>query len=111
MIYDINLKVRAAEQAEQPWIYVGDEWISYTTNTAAMIKEVCGSYPSRWDGMRAAELLPIAEQGLRALRADPGTYRYLEPPRGWGSVEDIINFFDRIRAGCAEFPDAIVEIT
>ena len=112
MSYDFHLKVKAALKGpDLSWVYVGDEWINYTTNSAPMIKEVCGSYPSRWNGMKAADLLPVVEQGLRALRSDPDAYRYLEPANGWGSVEGTITFLDRIRANCAAFPAAVVEIT
>ena len=112
MSYDFHLKVKAALKGpDLSWVYVGDEWINYTTNSAPMIKEVCGSYPSRWDGMKAADLLPVVEQGLRALRSDPDAYRYLEPANGWGSVENTITFLNRIRDNCVQFPEAVVEIT
>lgn len=43
MSYDVSFKAKL-EGADQ-WVYVGDDWINHTSNTAAMIKEVCGSYP------------------------------------------------------------------
>lgn len=44
MSYDVSFKAKL--EGTDQWVYVGDDWINHTSNTAAMIKEVCGSYPS-----------------------------------------------------------------
>ena len=58
MSYDVSFKAKL-EGADQ-WVYVGDDWINHTSNTAAMIKEVCGSYPSEWNGKRCADMYPCS---------------------------------------------------
>lgn len=108
MSYDISFKAKL-EGADQ-WVYVGPEWINHTSNTAAMIKEVCGSYPSAWNGMRCSELLPVLTAGCKELRAYSQKYRQFEPENGWGTVETTLEFLDAIRKACEEYPTAVLEV-
>lgn len=77
MSYDVSFKAKL-EGADQ-WVYVGDDWINHTSNTAAMIKEVCGSYPSEWNGKRCADMYPVLMQGASLLCLHPKRYRQFEP--------------------------------
>ena len=108
MSYDISFKAKL-EGVDQ-WVYVGPEWINHTSNTAAMIKEVCGSYPSAWNGMRCSELLPALATGCKELRAYSQKYRQFEPENGWGTVETTLEFLDAIRKACEEYPTAVLEV-
>lgn len=108
MSYDISFKAKL-EGADQ-WVYVGPEWINHTSNTAAMIKEVCGSYPSAWNGVRCSELLPVLTAGCKELRAYSQKYRQFEPENGWGTVETTLEFLDAIRKACEEYPTAVLEV-
>lgn len=108
MSYDISFKAKL-EGVDQ-WVYVGPEWINHTSNTAAMIKEVCGSYPSAWNGMRCSELLPVLTAGCKELRAYSQKYRQFEPENGWGTVETTLEFLDAIRKACEEYPTAVLEV-
>lgn len=108
MSYDISFKAKL-EGADQ-WVYVGPEWINHTSNTAAMIKEVCGSYPSAWNGMRCSELLPVLTAGCKELRAYSQKYRQFEPENGWGTVETTLEFLDAIRKACEQYPTAVLEV-
>ena len=67
MSYDVSFKAKL-EGADQ-WVYVGDDWINHTSNTAAMIKEVCGSYPSEWNGKRCADMYPAHAGRVTAVSA------------------------------------------
>lgn len=87
MSYDVSFKAKL-EGADQ-WVYVGDDWINHTSNTAAMIKEVCGSYPSEWNGKR---------------------YRQFEPGNCWGTVESTAEFLRQIADNCDKFPTAVIEV-
>lgn len=84
MSYDVSFKAKL-EGADQ-WVYVGDDWINHTSNTAAMIKEVCGSYPSEWNGKRCADMYPVLMQGASLLCLHPKRYRQFEPGNCWSSM-------------------------
>lgn len=108
MSYDVSFKAKL-DGADQ-WVYVGADWINHTTNTAAMIKEVCGSYPSDWNGKSCAELTPILESGVTELKRYSQKYRQFEPGNGWGTVETTIEFLDHILENCKNYPTAVIEI-
>ena len=97
------------EGAEQ-YVSVGDGWINHTSNTAAMIKEVCGSYPSMWNGKKCSEMIPMLESGISELEEHSEDYRQYEPGSGWGTVESTISFLDNILKNCKLFPTAIIEV-
>lgn len=88
MSYDVSFKAKL-EGADQ-WVYVGDDWINHTSNTAAMIKEVCGSYPSEWNGKRCADMYPVLMQGA--------------------SDADTAEFLRQIADNCDKFPTAVIEV-
>ena len=106
MSYDISFKAKL-EGIEQ-WVYVGDEWINHTSNTAAMIKDVCGSYPSSWNGKKSSELIPVLEKGASELALNGDKYRQFEAENGWGTVETTLEFLNNILKNCKNYPTSIV---
>lgn len=108
MSYDVSFKAKL-EGADQ-WVYVGDDWINHTSNTAAMIKEVCGSYPSEWNGKRCADMYPVRMQGASLLCLHPKRYRQFEPGNCWGTVESTAEFLRQIADNCDKFPTAVIEV-
>lgn len=109
MSYDVSFKAKL--EGTDQWVYVGADWINHTYNTAAMIKEVCGSYPSDWDGRKCADMYPIIAQGAALLRDNPQRYRQFEPSNGWGTVETTLDFLMKIADNCEKYPTAVIEIT
>lgn len=108
MSYDISFKAKL--EGADKWVYVGPEWINHTSNTSAMIKEVCSSYPSEWDDYRCSEILPIIETGCTILRSHSQQFRQFEDAKGWGTVESTLKFLDDIHKGCEEYPTAVLEV-
>ncbi len=108
MSYDVSFKAKL-EGADQ-WAYVGEDWINFTCNTADMIKEVCGSYPSQWDGKRCADMYPVLMQGASLLTNDPEKYRPMQARNGWGTVEQTRDFLRRVAENCKSFPTAVLEV-
>lgn len=108
MSYDVSFKAKlyGADQL----VYVGPECINHTCNTSVMIKEVCGSFPSDWNGMKCSELLPALSAGCKELRAHCQKYRQFEDKNGWGTVETTLEFLDAIFKVCVEFPSAVLEV-
>lgn len=108
MSYDVSFKARLA--GTKQWVYVGDDWINHTSNTGNMIKEVCGSHPSDWNGKKCKDMYPIIMQGISLLTVYPQKYRCFEPENGWGTVETTIAFLEKIAANCIKFPTAVLEV-
>ena len=108
MSYDVSFKAKL-EGVDQ-WVYVGDEWINFTSNTAAMIKEVCGSYPSEWGGRKCSDMYPVLMQGASLLNNSPEKYRRFEPSNGWGTVETTRDFLISVADNCGKYPTAVLEV-
>ena len=110
MSYDVSFKVKVNSKRHNQWLYVGDDWINHTSNTSDMIKEVCGSRPSEWNGRSCKEMYPILMQGISLLTIFPQKYRAFEPVNGWGTVETTTVFLEKIAANCEQHPDAVLEV-
>lgn len=108
----VNYEVRftAKLAGTKQWVYVGDRWLSHTSATGNMIKEVCGSYPSAWNGRKCKDILPILKQGISLLSSFPYNYREYEPENSWGTVETTLKFLEKIAANCEEYPTALIEV-
>ena len=108
MSYNVSFKAKL--DGVNRWVYVGPRFINHTSNTSVMIKEVCGSFPSTWNGMKCSELLPVLSAGCKELRAYSQKYRQFEDKNGWGTVETTLEFLGAICKACDEFPTAVLEI-
>jgi len=103
-----NVSFKAKIEGVDVWANVGDDWISYNTNTSAMIKAVCGSYPSDWHGMSCEKLSTILDGGISELKTYSEKYKQFESFNGHGTVEGTINFLMKIHSNCIRHPYAIV---
>jgi len=108
MSYDVSFKAKL--EGMDKWVYVGAKWINYTSNVSTLIKEVCGSYPSYWNGKRCADIYPVLKRGADLLTQCPQMYRQFEPANGWGSVEGTLEFLKNIISVCLEYPLAVIEV-
>lgn len=108
MSYDVSFKAKL-EGADQ-WVYVGDDWINHTSNTAAMIRAVCGTCPSEWNDRKCADMYPVLMQGVLLLKLHPQRYRHFEPSNGWGTVETTMDFLMKIADNCDKYPTAVLEV-
>lgn len=107
-VYNVSFKAKV--EGVDVWIPVGEEWISYTANTSAMIKAVCGSYPSDWHGMSCTKLFPILDAGITELKTYTDRYQQFASKDNCGTVKGTIDFLSRIRTNCGRHPYAIVVI-
>ena len=108
MSYDVHFKAKL--EGMNQWVYVGDPFISFTSNTASMIKEVCGSYPSQWGGKKCSDMYPVLMQGASLLNLHPNQYRQYEAPNGWGTVEQTRDFLEDVANNCAAYPSAVLVV-
>lgn len=75
-------------------------WIGPTEDEVALIKDVCGMYPSGWDGMACGRLAEILENGIGILKERSG-----DPARAAGAI------LTDVLANCRSYPDARVVVT
>lgn len=57
---------------------------------------------------KAEELIPLLEEGLKKLLADPEYFKQFNPENGWGSYEDLVDFVTEYLQACKNNPDATV---
>lgn len=67
--------------------------------------------PEELDLKYASELIPLIEEGLNKLKADPDYYKTFNSPNGWGKYEDFVPFVEEYLAACKENPDAEVSVS
>lgn len=106
MGYDISFKAKL--EGVNQWINVGDDWISQSSNAGNMIKEVCGSYPSEWNGKTGKEMYPVLIHGAFLLLSEHSKYRCFE--QGYCTVETAAYFLEKVANICKQFPTAILEV-
>ena len=59
----------------------------------------------------ARDIIPILEEGLAKLRANPEHYEQFNPANGWGSYVGLVAFVRDYLNACKENPDATVEVS
>jgi len=86
-----------------------------THNLGAMASEA-GIYQALWrpeeiDCKKAADIVPILEEGLEKLKSDPGHYSTFDSPNGWGRYAHFVPFVEGVLAACRQWPDADIEVS
>jgi hypothetical protein len=59
----------------------------------------------------AHQLIPILEEGLAKLRANPEHFEQFNPPNGWGSYTGLVVFVRDYLDACKCEPNALVEVS
>ncbi len=80
------------------------------THNLGEMAEAAGIYKALWRpeelGVETAgELIPILEEGLAKLKANPVEYEKYNAENGWGLYEHFVPFVAEVLAACKEFPD------
>ena len=57
---------------------------------------------------RASELVPLLNEGLAKLEADPAHFRQFDAPNGYGTYDNLVRFVRNYLSACREHPDATV---
>jgi hypothetical protein len=86
---------------------------NYTYNVAPMYFEVFPEekgFRDSLDGVLASDAIPILEQAITALEADPAHFKAMEPENKWGNYEGAVEYLKTILAGCQEHPKATIHI-
>ena len=75
-------------------------WIGPTEDEVTLIKDVCGMYPSGWDGMTCDRLAEILENGIGLLKERSGDL-----------TRTTITILTSVLENCRECPDTYVVMT
>lgn len=103
--------VRVVSQDDDPeYVYESN----ITHNVAAMAK-LAGVYDCCWrpneSGLtKAKDLIEPLTVGLRALEADPGRFKRLNPENGWGNYDGLVEFVREYLEACVRYPEADVRV-
>ncbi len=60
---------------------------------------------------KASDIVVYLENALELLVLEPHKYKHLEADNGWGTIDWMTGFLDKVIKGCKEFPDAIIEVS
>lgn len=99
MSYDVTLTINTGHQYMDVY-YVGN----MTYNVAPMYKLALGIRFAELDGKQSADCIDMLEKAVAHMEANPGTYREMNPPNGWGDYETALAFFDEVRKACRNHP-------
>lgn len=84
---------------------------SITHNLGAMAREA-GIYEALWrpeeifTEPKASDIIPLLEEGLKKLKADPERFKLFDSSNGYGVYDDFVPFLEEYLQACKENPDA-----
>ena len=81
----------------------------YTGNVCPMWTEA-GVYEALYesDGVEAASIIPILEDGIADMELRVDAYSALNPPNGWGNYEGALELLHGLLAACKRDPKALI---
>ena len=110
MSYDVRLEIDTGGE-HRAWV---TECRSPTYNLGGMFREALGVSMQKHgdepalDGMLAADALVIVSAALTRMAAEPGVFRALNPPNGWGNYDSAVEFLRWLQDECRNHPKATV---
>ncbi len=57
----------------------------------------------------ARDIMPVLQEGLAKLEADPEHYEKYNSPNGWGLYKHFVPFVIEVLEACEKYPDAVVK--
>lgn len=106
MSYDIYFERKQGER--NGYDTVGDSFINYASGSAAIIKDVCGAYPSKWDGLKAETLIERLQNGCEELKKNPEQFKIFEVFDD--TVENARSFLETLLSNCIRYPTAYIRV-
>lgn len=95
MSYDISFRVKV--EGIDKWVEVGDCDANVTWNVRKIIELSTGlPWHNCANNGYCKDVIPCIEEGLLELKTFPEKYKPYEAKNGWGTVEGVIYFFERI---------------
>lgn len=93
------------------------EVFSYNiTHNLGPMAAAAGIYEALWrpeeiDVTKASGLILLLRAGIEKLRAEPETYKKLNPDNGWGDYDGLLRFASCYLSACEDWPDATIRVS
>lgn len=86
------------------------------THNLGKMADAAGLYDPMWGAedhglTHARMLIEPLRTGLERLRADPETFKKLNPSNGWGNYDGLVAFAAAYLEACTQYPDATVRVS
>ena len=86
--------------------------VNYTHNCNPMIRAAgFEEWPYDLDGMLCREFCRRLDATLRELRADPKTFRFMNPVNGWGDYDSLVRVLGEVLDSFDRYPSATVRVS
>jgi hypothetical protein len=97
-------------------VKVVEVYDSNITHNLGPMAEAAGLYEPLWHPERsgilcAMDLMPLLQNGIKAMEAEPDRFIALEPENKWGTYEGFLRFLKGLLDACRENPDAVVSVS
>ncbi len=66
-------------------------------------------HPENMNIDKACEIIPILQDGIKMLEANPEYFKQFEPKNKWGTYDNFVPWLKRYLAACIANPEATVE--
>ena len=111
----------AKNPGREPYTYASDEEDdtvfdhNITHNLGAMAQEA-GIYKAVWrpdeNGItHAKQLIPILQEGIAKMEAEPERFRKHNPSNGWGSYDVFLLWLKEYLDACYTYPEATISVS
>jgi hypothetical protein len=110
-----------AEQFEgaeiQPQEYESNEvFDANITHNLGQMANKAGLYYALWrpeerQYYKAKDLITPLTRGLKKLKANPDTFKAINPDNGWGSYDDLVQFTGDYLETCKQYPEAEIGVS
>lgn len=64
-----SVRFEAKLEGTEQWLPVGNQFITYPSDTTKVVWAACGSGPDSWRGKKCFEMLPFIDKGIKQLRS------------------------------------------
>jgi len=113
-VFTSNITHNLGEMAKKAGIYEA-LWRPYQLKPDFKTKKF-NNYDEEYDfelkqEIRASEIIPLLEKGLKDLKARPDYFKQFNSSNGWGTYKHFVPFVEEYLNACKEYPDALIEVS
>ena len=87
---------------------------SNITHNLGEMADKAGIYKACWRPEEigaeiAKDIIPLLEEGLAKLKAEPGYFQQFDSPNGWGMYKHFVPWVEEYLAACKKYPSAKIK--
>ena len=83
---------------------------NFTYNNSEILSEAFGRPFRELHGKKGFELAPLIAAAVLDITDKRALYELLEPPNGWGGINDVLDVLHRLALWCQEKPEGWIMI-